>query len=79
MSIGGALGDGLHERIEELLEKIDTQTLTAEQLRTVRAVEALEWMDSEESREVLRGLAGGAEGARVTVEAKGAVERSVKK
>src|SRR5262249_37929804 len=55
-------------RVEELLDKLTGGTLTAEQLRLVRAVEALEKMGTPEARAVLRTLAGGAPGALPTRE-----------
>lgn len=48
----------------------------AEQLQALRAVEVLERIGTEDAREVLRKLAGGAAGARLTREARGAVERA---
>ena len=49
-------------RVEGLLDKLTGGTLTAEQLRLVRAAEALEKMGTPEARELLRTLAGGAPG-----------------
>jgi hypothetical protein len=62
-------------RVEELLDKLTGGTLTAEQLRLVRAVEALEKMSTPEARTVLRTLAGGAPGALPTREARAALDR----
>jgi hypothetical protein len=62
-------------RVEELLDKLTGGTLTAEQLRLVRAVEALEKMGTPEARTVLKTLAGGAPGALPTREARAALDR----
>jgi WD40 repeat protein/beta-lactamase regulating signal transducer with metallopeptidase domain len=62
-------------RVEDLLDKLTGGTLTAEQLRVVRAVEALEKMGTPEARAVLRALAGGAPGALPTREARAALDR----
>jgi hypothetical protein len=62
-------------RVEELLDKLTGGTLTAEQLRLVRAVEALEKMGTPDARGVLRALAGGAPGALPTREARAALDR----
>jgi WD40 repeat protein/beta-lactamase regulating signal transducer with metallopeptidase domain len=62
-------------RVEELLDKLTGGTLTAEQLRLVRAVEALEKIATPEARAVLRALAGGAPGALPTREARAAFDR----
>jgi len=62
-------------RVEDLLDKLTGGTLTAEQLRFVRAVEALEKMGTPEARSVLKTLAGGAPGALPTREARAALDR----
>jgi WD40 repeat protein len=48
---------------------------SAEELRQVRAVQALEYANDSVARELLRSLAGGAEGARLTREARDALQR----
>ena len=63
------------KRVEELLEKLTGGTLTAEQLRLIRAVEALERIGTPEARQVLRTLAQGAPGALPTREAETALNR----
>jgi len=65
----------LRKRLEQLLAKLDNQPLSADTLRLVRAVEVLERCGSTEARLVLEKLAQGAEGARLTREAQGAMER----
>jgi hypothetical protein len=61
-------------RLEDLLHQLDT-SVSPELLRGVRAVEVLESLSTPESRQVLRTLAQGAAEARVTREAKAALER----
>ncbi len=65
-------------RIEELVERLDGQKLTPEELRAVRALEVLEQMHTPEARALLRKLAGGPAGNRLTIEAKIAVRRAGK-
>jgi hypothetical protein len=61
----------LRRRLEKLLDG----SLSPERLRELRALEVLERLGTPEARGVLRGLAGGAPGARLTREAKGSLER----
>lgn len=65
------------QRLEQLQERLvaAAATPTAERLQTCRAAEVLERIGTEEAREILKVLAGGAAGARLTREAKGAVGR----
>jgi WD40 repeat protein len=63
------------KRVEQLLDKLTGGTLSAEQLRLVRAVEALECMGTPEARGLLRTLAGGAPGTLPTREAQAALQR----
>jgi hypothetical protein len=60
-------------RIERLLE--DTKPLAPERLREVRAIEVLEHIGTPEAQQVLKTLATGAPEARLTREAKAALER----
>jgi WD40 repeat protein/beta-lactamase regulating signal transducer with metallopeptidase domain len=62
-------------RAEMLLDKLTSGTLTAEQLRLVRAVEALERMPGQEARTLLETLAQGAPGELPTREAQAALDR----
>jgi RNA polymerase sigma factor (sigma-70 family) len=54
-------------------------TLSAERLREVRAVEVLEHVGTAEARKLLDEIAGGTKDARLTREAKAAVERLAKR
>jgi WD40 repeat protein/beta-lactamase regulating signal transducer with metallopeptidase domain len=63
------------KRVEELVERLTDGTLSAEQLRVVRAVEVLERMGTPEAKRVLRTLADGAPGELSTQEAKSALGR----
>jgi WD40 repeat protein/beta-lactamase regulating signal transducer with metallopeptidase domain len=63
------------KRVEELLDRLTSGTLTAEQLRVVRAVEALERIGTPEARLLLQTLAHGAPGALPTREAQSALDR----
>jgi hypothetical protein len=66
-------------RIDRLLNLLPGPEPGPEQLRTIRAVAALEQIGSPEARKVLAGLAAGADGARITQEAKSALERLQKR
>jgi WD40 repeat protein/beta-lactamase regulating signal transducer with metallopeptidase domain len=63
------------KRVEELLDRLTSGTLSAEQLRVVRAVEALERIGTPEARRLLQTLAHGAPGALPTREARAALDR----
>jgi hypothetical protein len=62
-------------RLRALLDRVESRDLSAEQLHTLRAIEVLEHIASSEARQVLRTLAEGTPEARVTREAKVALER----
>jgi RNA polymerase sigma factor (sigma-70 family) len=63
-------------RVEAVLEALDTSgLLTGESLRGARAVQVLERIGSPEARQALERVAGGVESARLTQEAKAALER----
>jgi RNA polymerase sigma factor (sigma-70 family) len=63
--------------LNDLLEKAEQAWWDAsgERLRSLRAIEALELAGTKEAREMLATLAAGAEGARLTEEAKAALAR----
>ncbi|HEY7153771.1 MAG TPA: hypothetical protein VH575_07410, partial [Gemmataceae bacterium] len=65
------------KRLEELLEKAGPAwwDVSGERLRSLRAVEAVELAGTQEAREALTTLAAGAPGARLTEQAKAALER----
>ena len=65
----------LRRRVEILLAKLEQFTPPAPELRALRAVAALERIGTPEARQVLQGLAGGAPGALVTVQAQAALGR----
>lgn len=65
----------MRRRVEPLLEKLITGSLTPEQLQTARAIEALERANNAEARSVLEGLTKGAAGALPTREAEAALVR----
>jgi RNA polymerase sigma factor (sigma-70 family) len=62
----------VRKRIEQVLAKI---RLSPESLQALRAVEVLEHIGSPEAKQVLQTLAKGAEGFRLTLEAKASLER----
>jgi hypothetical protein len=62
-------------RAEQILERLAKAPLPAETLRGLRAIEALERIGTDKAREMLRRLAGGAPEARLTREAKAALDR----
>jgi hypothetical protein len=68
----------LRRRIDHLLEKLTGPVRDAETVRGLRAVEILEHIGTPVARQVLTTLARGAEGARLTREAKASRERLIK-
>jgi RNA polymerase sigma factor (sigma-70 family) len=68
----------VRQRLERLLQKLNGQA-PATLVRDLRAVELLELAGGPESRQVLDGLAKGAPGARLTREAKAALERMTRR
>jgi RNA polymerase sigma factor (sigma-70 family) len=65
----------LRQRLERLLDKVAGTAPPAGLVRDLRAVEMLEWTDTAEARQVLHTLAGGEPGARLTREARNALQR----
>jgi hypothetical protein len=65
----------VRQRVERLLEKLTGFITQPEAMRQLRAVEVLEHLGSPDAQRVLRELARGAPEARLTREAKAALER----
>ncbi|MBY0524842.1 MAG: WD40 repeat domain-containing protein [Gemmataceae bacterium] len=65
----------ISQRIEKLLDKLESQQLTADQMRALRAIEVLELIATPEARQVIESVAKGAPGARLTREARAALGR----
>jgi hypothetical protein len=66
-------------RVESLLHKLRRVSPEPERLRELRALEVLERIDSPEVRQLLTTLAEGLPEARLTREAKAALQRRVKR
>jgi hypothetical protein len=62
-------------RLEELLDKLNVPVTELEQMRSLRGVEVLEHIGSPEARRLLAELSKGTDGARLTRDAKAALER----
>jgi RNA polymerase sigma factor (sigma-70 family) len=64
-------------RLQDLMEKVGPAwwDVSGERLRSLRAVEVLELAGTQQARELLKNLAAGAEGARLTEEAKASLQR----
>jgi WD40 repeat protein len=65
----------VRKRVENLLEKVENWRADPTILRQVRAIAVLEDLDTVESRRLLESLAAGAPGARLTEEARAALDR----
>jgi hypothetical protein len=65
----------VRRRVEGLLRELEGAVKEPERLREIRAVEVLELVGAAEAKELLQRLAAGAEGARLTREAKAALGR----
>jgi WD40 repeat protein len=67
----------MRRHLEHLVEKAGPAwwDVSGERLRSLRAIEVLELAGTEEARAVLKTLAAGGEGARLTEQAKAALER----
>jgi hypothetical protein len=65
----------VRRRLEKLLERLEDSPVTADELMAVRGVEVLERIGSPAAKELLQQLAKGHESARVTREARSALER----
>ncbi len=71
----GTASAEVRRRIDDLLDKLTSRTLTDDQLRDGRAVLALEQIGSPSARELLKRLAGGAPAAPLTTDARAALAR----
>jgi hypothetical protein len=78
-ALAGDLSLEARRRVENLLHKVEARILSPKQLLTLRAIEVLEHIDTPEARQLLRRQAGGAAEARLTREAKAALERLAKR
>jgi len=67
----------MRQRIQQILSKLEPSA-SAERLRALRAIQVLEYVGTTEAREHLRTLAKGLPEARLTREAKAALERLAK-
>src|SRR5262249_20114514 len=74
-ALAGNLALEPRRRLQDLVNRVETRTLTAEELRTQRAVGALEMQGTPGARQVLKGLAAGAPGALPTTAAQAALRR----
>jgi hypothetical protein len=68
----------MKQRINQVLSKLDPSA-PGDRLRALRAIQVLEYMGTAEAKEHLRALAKGVAEARLTREAKAALERLEKK
>lgn len=68
----------VRRRLQRLVEKVETNTLSGEELRGLRAVEILEAIATPEAKEVIAAIAKGAAGAKLTDDAKRAQARLVR-
>src|SRR5262249_15972950 len=62
-------------RLDQLLEKLEKQPITAERLPSLPPVQVLDPLGTPEARKVLETVAGGAAEARLTREARRTLER----
>jgi hypothetical protein len=64
-----------HLRLQDLRKRMTGLVLKGDRLQTLRAVEVLERIGTPEARHVLQAMAGGADGALATTQARGALAR----
>ena len=74
-ALAGTQSLEVRRRVDDLLHKVETRTLSPKQLLNLRALEVLEQIGTPEARRVLQDLAEGAPEARLTQEAKASLER----
>jgi WD40 repeat protein len=78
-ALAGNPSPEVRRRVEALLERHKQGTLSADQLRMLRAIEVLEGIGLPAARQLLEKLARGAPAAHLTQEAKAALERLVRR
>jgi WD40 repeat protein len=69
----------VRRRVEDVLQKLDNSVPPGEPLRGVRAIEVLEHIGTPDARKLLAELAEGADGSRLTRDAKAALARSTER
>jgi hypothetical protein len=69
----------VRSRIKRLLENLHKVPLSGDRLRDLRAIEVLEYVGTTEAQHILESLAKGASEARLTQEAKAALQRLAKR
>ena len=74
-ALDGKPSPEMRQRVEHVLDKLREPAVAPETLRAIRAVETLEQVGTPEARRVLEAVAKGAEGDRLTAEAKAALAR----
>ncbi|HYT93435.1 MAG TPA: WD40 repeat domain-containing protein, partial [Gemmataceae bacterium] len=74
-ALAGQVPEETRRRIEQLLARVENPAGGPGVLRMLRALEAVEHGGTDEARQFLRALAEGAPGARLTREARAALER----
>jgi hypothetical protein len=74
-ALGSSPSPEARRRLEGLLQKLEETVPSAEVRRSLRAVELLERLGTPDARQVLTALAAGATVARVTQQARAALER----
>ncbi len=77
-TLGASPSLEVRRRLEHILEELNRQILSPDQLRGIRAIEVLEHIGTPEARQVLETLAKGAPEARLTQEAKASLQRLAK-
>ena len=76
-TLGGQPSAELRQRVEQLLQKINTRIPSPQRLQALRAIEVLEHMGTPEAKQILQTLANGVPEARITQEAKASLEALV--
>src|SRR5262249_31949247 len=74
-ALSGSPSIEVRRRVEWLVEQVQKQTFSTEQLRVLRALEVLEHIGTSQAQQVLKGVAGGTPESRLSQEAKASLER----